>query len=245
MRIRYIFFDCFNTLIDDFDEAGDESGMRPLAHIPVAHGIYDEQHHFHDDYLTWRKQYWSDGNSNEVLLSDRLASIFAGQLKRTGREVDAKPVVEEMIHLFHQVFPTTIRKSGSVAPVLDLVKGRIPMGVVSNFFLPDYPEYLLQQNDLDHYFEFIVDSAQLMVKKPGREIYLHALKRAGISPASMSDVLFIGDNLKNDVLLPLEMGMQAWYFDRSAERPSTPSPAHLTSFRNWDELGQLLESILR
>ena len=51
MAIKYLFFDCFNTLIDDFDEQGDESGMRPLSHIPVKHGIYNEAEHFHQDYL--------------------------------------------------------------------------------------------------------------------------------------------------------------------------------------------------
>ncbi len=30
----WIVFDCFNTLIDDFDQAGDESGLGPMEHYP-------------------------------------------------------------------------------------------------------------------------------------------------------------------------------------------------------------------
>ncbi|MCB0664851.1 MAG: HAD family hydrolase [Saprospiraceae bacterium] len=245
MTIKYIFFDCFNTLIDDFDEAGDESGMRPLAHIPVAHGLYEREHHFHDDYLAWRKEYWANGNSDEVLLADRLANIFMNQMRRSGRKVEVLPVIEEMLRLFHEVFPTTIRKSPTVNRVLESMRGRIPMAVVSNFFLPDYPQYLLEQHGLHHYFDFIIDSAQIMVKKPGREIYIEAMNKAGITSGDTSEVLFIGDNLKNDVLLPIEMGMQAWYFDRSGERPSSPAPKGVTSFNSWEQLGEMLEDHLR
>lgn len=245
MSIKYIFFDCFNTLIDDFDEHGDESGMRPLSHIPVAHGLYDVDHEFHDDYLAWRRNYWSNGNCDEVLLSDRLNHIFLEQLNRINKDVNPSPVIEEMIELFHEIFPTTIRSSNKVGDVLDNLKDRIPMSVVSNFFLPDYPEYLLEKHDLHHFFDFIIDSAQLMVKKPGKEIYEHALEKAGIKKGDISQVLFIGDNLKNDVLTPIEIGMQAWYFDRSAERPSTPAPGHVKSFKNWDELSVLFEQEFR
>lgn len=118
------------------------------------------------------------------------------------------------------------------------------MAVVSNFFLPDFPEFLLKQNKLDHYFDFIIDSAQLMVKKPGQDIYIHALSRAGIKEDRFGEVLFIGDNLRNDVLMPLKLGMQAWYFDRSEERPSVAAPQEIISFKNWKELGILLEKNL-
>jgi hypothetical protein len=32
----WIFFDCFNTLIDDFDESGDESGLGSLPRLAVS-----------------------------------------------------------------------------------------------------------------------------------------------------------------------------------------------------------------
>ena len=35
---RWIFFDCFNTLIDDFDATGDESGLGSLPDLAVEIG---------------------------------------------------------------------------------------------------------------------------------------------------------------------------------------------------------------
>ena len=39
-RPAWIFFDCFNTLLDDFDETGDESGLSPIVHLPVRDGYF-------------------------------------------------------------------------------------------------------------------------------------------------------------------------------------------------------------
>jgi HAD superfamily hydrolase (TIGR01549 family) len=244
MAIRYIFFDCFNTLIDDVDETGDDSGIKPLTHIPVKHGHYQEASHFHQDYLHWRRTYWSDGNHDEVLLPDRIRKILEGQLKKSGKTLDTAPVVEEMLEAFYRVFPSTIRKSPEVSEVLDSLKGRVPMAVVSNFFLPDYPEEMLRRNDLSHYFDFVIDSAQLMIKKPGKEIYHQALQKAGIDTSNAGEVLFVGDNLKNDVLSPLEFGMQAWYFDRSEQNSIGAFSREIRSFRNWEEFSAMIQPLL-
>ncbi len=244
MTIKYIFFDCFNTLIDDFDETGDESGMKPLAHIPVKHGLYAHASHFYDDYIFWRQRYWSNGNHNEVLLSDRLHQIFTDSLKKSGKMLDVTPAVDEMLSVFHHVFPDTVRKSSEINLVLDRLRNRIPMAVVSNFFLPGYPEQMLKNNQLNHYFDFILDSAQMMYKKPGKEIYWEAIQRAGIPDKELHKVLFVGDNLRNDVLTPREMGMQAWYFDRSDVRPGLPTPPGIKSFKNWSEFSEMIWEVV-
>lgn len=36
----WIFFDCFNTLIDDFDPGGDESGLCSLPELAVTQGYF-------------------------------------------------------------------------------------------------------------------------------------------------------------------------------------------------------------
>lgn len=241
MTIRYIFFDCFNTLIDDMDETGDDSGIKPLAHIPVKHGYYEEASHFHQEYLLWRRTYWSNGNHDEVLLPNRIKKILDDQLKKSGKILDTGPVIEEMLEAFYQDYPATIRRSPEVSTVLDALKGRVPMAVVSNFFLPDYPEEMLRRNDLSHYFDFVIDSAQLMIKKPGKEIYHQALQKAGIDTANAGEVLFVGDNLKNDVLSPMELGMQAWHFNRSGRNGFA---REIRSFRNWKEFSAMIQPLL-
>ena len=40
----WIFFDCFNTLLDDFDEAGNESGLGSILDLPVRVRRYPAKH---------------------------------------------------------------------------------------------------------------------------------------------------------------------------------------------------------
>jgi len=42
----WISFDCFNAVIDDFIQGGDESGISPIIHIPAEAGLYESHPHF-------------------------------------------------------------------------------------------------------------------------------------------------------------------------------------------------------
>ena len=113
---------------------------------------------------------------------------------------------------------------------------QVKMGVVSNFFLPGWPQRMLMKFGLADFFDFIVDSASFGVKKPGHSIYFEALRQARLSADQGDRVLFIGDNFTNDVLAPMTLGMQALYLDRSVEPPSsTPVPEHVPSIEGWTQ----------
>ena len=54
LRPAWIFFDCFNTLLDDFDEAGDESGLGSILDLPVREGYFATPRGFEAAYSRWR-----------------------------------------------------------------------------------------------------------------------------------------------------------------------------------------------
>jgi putative hydrolase of the HAD superfamily len=243
MEIEWIFFDCFNTLIDDFDPTGDESGVKPIAHIPVKHGLYQQVDEFHQAYLKWRVDYWAKGNNDEVHLEHRFQSVLQEAKEKSGATTDLAPLIQEMIEAFHLVYPGSIRKSPKVESVLEAFSGKIKMGVVSNFFLPDYPEKLLREQGLDHYFNFIIDSAQIKTKKPGYEIYDMALARAGLDRSQSNRVLFVGDNIKNDVLIPMEIGMHAVHYDRSDVLKRKHHEIVKYTITDWTQFQNVFESI--
>lgn len=112
----------------------------------------------------------------------------------------------------------------------------VKTGVISNFYLRDWPQRMLMKFGLYSHFDFVIDSASFGFKKPGHTIYLGALQRAGILINQAERVIFIGDNLTNDVLAPMELGMKAIYLDRTDDRPSSePVPEGIPSIRHWDE----------
>ena len=91
----WIFFDCFNTLIDDFDSTGDESGLGPLLHLPVEAGFYPSETDFKRDYDEWRKRKWTGDEWHEVELPERLRAILMG--RDSSREDEIETLVNRML----------------------------------------------------------------------------------------------------------------------------------------------------
>jgi len=72
------------------------------------------------------------------------------------------------------------------------------------------------------------------VSVKAKEIDAVALERAGW--ADVGRVLFVGNNLQNDVLKPQELGMQVLYFDRSGDRPMPKQILSdgMEAIQSWD-----------
>ncbi|NCJ05401.1 HAD-IA family hydrolase [Synechococcales cyanobacterium C] len=235
MTIRWIFFDCFNTLVDDFDWEGDPSGLGPMRHLPVKWGVYASDEAFCQDYLQWRQQQWQQ-QWDEILLSERLMGVLQWQAPaRSHSELAA--LIAEMVQCFEQTYPRALRLPPGVQEMLAHWQGRVRMGVISNFHLPGWPIRALTQFGLQDAFEFVLDSATCGKRKPGPEIYRQALALAQVSEQDMGQVLFVGDHLHNDVLMPQKLGMQSVYFDRSQVRlgVAPAPPAQVWAIDHWQE----------
>jgi len=231
--ITWIFFDCFNTLVDDFDETGDQSGVKPLGELAAQAGVVEQPEDFHRLYIQWRKNEWDGTSWHEVNLPERIAGTLA-----LGRS-SSKPLsqlTDELMQCFHKTYPDTLRITPGAEEMLARVGHKYRTCLVSNFFLPGYPEKVLRQFDLHHSFDLIIDSAQVGFKKPGLEFYQYVFEQTGIGPEELPNVLFIGDSLVNDVVTPRKLGMQSLRFDRSRDVANfQPTPEGVPSINSWDQ----------
>lgn len=84
------------------------------------------------------------------------------------------------------------------------------------------------------YFDFLVSSEEANVEKPHGKLFRLCAQKAGVSP---EECLFIGDNLKKDVLGSRAAGMQSvWYCPdkaRSAAHPEVESISHYDQLANF------------
>ncbi|MDE0299767.1 MAG: HAD family hydrolase [Candidatus Poribacteria bacterium] len=234
MSFDWIFFDCFNTLIDDFTPDGDESGVKPILGLPVAAGFYATEAEFKVDYDRWKRGRWSGNDWGEVDLAVRLKEILT--TKDASRKDEVPALVNRMMRRFKLEYTNTLRLTPGICEMLKRWRDIVKMGVISNFYLRDWPQRMLMKFGLYDYFDFVIDSASFGFKKPGQTIYLGALQRAAISVDQAERVLFIGDNLANDVLAPMELGMKVIYLDRSNDRPTSELvPEGVSSIKCWTE----------
>ena len=227
--MNWLFLDCFNTLIDEPDGLTDESGMAPIAHLPVAAGLYESEAAFVDAYLCWRRDAWHDSEYVEIQLCERLRSLFAAQHDE---------LVRAMVECFESDYPKTLIATRGAVDALKQLRKRYRLAVVSNFLVADLLSELLDALGYAYCFEFVINSAELGYKKPHPGIYAHALAQAG---ADATDVVFIGDNLRNDVLVPSALGMHALWLNRRAE----DVPSGVVSCLNWDVLLERLLGLRR
>ena len=116
--------------------------------------------------------------------------------------------------------------------MLEAWKGHYRFAVVSNFYMPNWPAQLLERFGLLHHFEFVIDSAAEDCRKPESAFYQIALERAKAKP---EEVIFIGDDHRNDVLAPRELGMRALHRARYQQRPGIEKSPESDAIVDWDD----------
>ncbi|NJK41094.1 MAG: HAD family hydrolase [Acaryochloridaceae cyanobacterium SU_2_1] len=234
MSFDWIFFDCFNTLIDDFDQTGEELALLPVYALPAQAGFYASATEFRQDYHRWRNAQWQT-DYREILMVDRYRAVLRARSPSTEPEIITQLALE-MLHCFRQCYQQSLRLPPGVQEMLEYWQGRAQMGIVSNFYIEAWPAELLAQFGLESYFKFVLDSSACGWRKPGQEIYQLACQQAQVPEAERSRILFVGDHLENDVISPQSFGMQALYYDRSRERPtSSPAPDSILSISHWQQ----------
>ena len=100
-------------------------------------------------------------------------------------------------------------------PTLEGLRRRgMRLGLVSN--ATDLARKVLDNLDLSKYFEFMVLSDEVGVRKPSPEIFSIALKAAGTRP---NRALYVGDKFSVDIVGASRAGMHAVLLDREDAYP--------------------------
>ena len=112
-----------------------------------------------------------------------------------------------------RLFPETL------AVLNELRRAGYRLGVISNFDSRIYS--VLESLKILTLFDFITISSETGFAKPDPEIFQAAIQSAGVPAAR---ILFVGDNLSNDVIPGIRAGMDSILIDR-AGRARSPNPA--------------------
>lgn len=93
--------------------------------------------------------------------------------------------------------------SDTVETLTELSKEYV-MGVISNTKSDWFVRAILRRRGLDRFFNTVVTSAALKIRKPRQEIFTRALADLGVGP---SEAVFMGDSIQADVRGAKNMGM--------------------------------------
>jgi len=102
-----------------------------------------------------------------------------------------------------------------VNPILDRIKNRFPLILTTNAG-KEFVDVEMEATGLERYFDHIFSATSDFgeVKKTAR-FYQRICQILGVDPKEM---VHVGDHHQFDFLVPRELGIQAFYLDRSGEK---------------------------
>jgi len=115
-----------------------------------------------------------------------------------------------------KLYPDTIMLLSSLKDM------NLKVGLVSNASDHTVINVIVERLNIARFFDAVVTSAQLKLRKPKPEIFKKALESLGVNP---SEVVMVGDTVKGDVGGAKSLGMKAILVKRGkSEREEGPDP---------------------
>lgn len=201
--IEHVFFDLDHTLWDF-----EKNSALTFKKILADHKIDVDTTGFINTYIPLNEAYWKlyqDGKiEKEELRYKRLKAAF-----------DALDVWvdDAVIHALSEDYinhlPSFTHLFAYAIEVLEYLKPKYGLHIITNGF-QEVQFGKLKNANIHHYFEHIINSESVGVKKPDPKIFHFALQQVNVSPEK---TVMIGDNLEADILGAQNVGMHTIHFN--------------------------------
>jgi FMN phosphatase YigB (HAD superfamily) len=132
------------------------------------------------------------------------------------RDATVEQCIDAMLATHHRYMHDSTICPPERTQVVETLKARYPLGLLSNFDSAATGMKILATHGLRPYFSPIHISEAICYRKPRREAFLHTAEAMGVAP---QDVLFIGDTFALDVVGAKGAGMDVAWFDRQKTPP--------------------------
>lgn len=224
-RIRAIFFDLDETLLDD-DRCMRQAVARTCATLGKRYPQIEpkrlETTYLHVSYELW-SSYGSVPRTSSAGSSggrDLRLEVWGEALTIYG--LPARDLIIEAVDLYRQERIATYCLFPDVHEVLQALHPRYILGLISNG-PRDTQREKVDATGLGAYLNILVVSGELGVGKPESGIFLKALESAQVIPA---EAIYVGDSLTSDVAGAKNVGMYATWINRKkvAKPEDAPSP---------------------
>jgi HAD superfamily hydrolase (TIGR01549 family) len=185
---------------------------------------------------SWQEAERMRGESHREVAAPERLRLLVGRLG-----LDASMLAPEAVPLLLSTHMRELSKAVVFPPhhasVLDRLRRRHRLAVVSNFDYTPTARGILEREGIVHLFETVVVSDEVGWRKPRPVIFEIALRRLGVSAA---EALYVGDRADLDVVGAQGVGMDAAWINRDAAAlPEGIDPPRF-EIRDLEELTRIL-----
>ncbi len=210
-ELKHIFFDLDHTLWD-FEANSREALTELYQSLKLSEKGLPDINTFIKAYTEENAKCWEAYRKGEMSKESLRSERFARAFRRFG--TDDFRTAEAAGRLYIEISPLKTQLIPGTLNLLSYMASKnYRMHILTNGF-EEVQHIKVKQSGIEPYFENLITSEDLGVKKPHPQAFLGALKRTGSQAAASA---MIGDNLEVDVVGAREVGMLAAYFNPTAK----------------------------
>ena len=204
--IKHIFFDLDRTLWD-FEKNSHTTLLQLINDFKLIEKGIDNPDSFIKKYKIHNEKLWELYRKDKIKKEELRGKRF--QLALAEYDIDDSDLAEQFGLAYIQQSPLKTTLFAYTHEVLLYLKKKYSLHIITNGF-EEVQHIKLASSDLTQYFDVIVTSEQVGVKRPNAKIFEFALEQTKAKP---DESIMIGDDFPVDVLGAEQIGMQGVYFN--------------------------------
>lgn len=201
-HIKHLFFDLDHTLWD-FEKNSELTFKQIFQEQNITIHFSDFTEVYSPINLTYWRLYRDDKISKEKLRYSRLRETFDRLNYTISDDLINKIAIDYIDYL-----PNYNNLLAGAIEILEYLKNLYELHIITNGF-EEVQQQKLEKSGIAKYFNVVVTSECVGVKKPNPKVFEHALFRAKALP---EESIMIGDSYEADVLGAIQSGMKAIHF---------------------------------
>ena len=201
MKIKHVFFDLDHTLWD-FEKNSEYAFQKIFSRNNVTVDLEA----FLEVYKPLNKQFWKLYREEKVTKE----ALRYGRLKNTFDAINytvSKDLIDVIAIQYIDALPDFNHLFDGALELLDYLKDKYKLHIITNGF-EEVQRKKIINSKIHHYFDKIITSESVGVKKPNPKVFEYALE---ITNAKKEHSIMIGDNLEADIQGALDVGLDAIY----------------------------------
>jgi len=226
MEVKHIFFDLDHTLWDF-----EKNSNLTFEQLFKAHDIQLELQEFLKVYSPINFDYWKLYREEKVSKE----ALRYGRLKNSFDKLNYA-VTDDLIHLLSEeyinILPSNNHLFDGAVELLDYLHPKYELHIITNGF-EEVQGLKLVKSGIKKYFNKIITSESVGVKKPNPKVFEFALDKAN---AKADNSVMIGDNLEADIIGALDCGIAGIHFNLEnlkLDKNKYTSVSHLLEIKQY------------
>ncbi len=242
---KVIFFDCYQTLLDvqlpksDEDEGrGWEEFVRLLGQ---NHGIKIGA----DEFVALVEKRKADfySSHNKLIQHHNLRTLVADVLEKDVQYPLKEDEILWLIYEYRKIERGYVHLYPKIASTLALLANEYTLAIAS-YTQSCFTQFELRELEIEKYFSHFVYSSDVVFRKESPEFYRECLRLVQKSPESC---LMVGDNYREDIVIPASLGIHTIWIKNPAARYKNPDPIvevrYSLDLADFDKLPQIIGQI--